>query len=139
MSHPSPVVDTAAVRAGLKVLFIGGTGVISAAAAERAVALGHELTMLNRGNTVLRALPPGVELLHADVRDTDAVRAALGDRSFDVVANFVAFTPDQVAADIAQFTGQSADPRIHPVEEPVLAVLQRQDRLRGPAGEGLPR
>ena len=107
MSHPSPVVDTAAVRAGLKVLFIGGTGVISAAAAERAVALGHELTMLNRGNTVLRAIPPGVELLHADVRDTDAVRAALGDRSFDVVANFVAFTPDQVAADIAQFTGRT--------------------------------
>ena len=107
MSHPSPVVDTAAVRAGLKVLFIGGTGVISAAAAERAVALGHELTMLNRGNTVLRAIPRGVELLHADIRDTDAVRTALGDRSFDVVANFVAFTPDQVAADIAQFTGRT--------------------------------
>jgi nucleoside-diphosphate-sugar epimerase len=107
MSHPSPVVGAAAAGAGLKVLFIGGTGVISAAAAERAVALGHQLTMLNRGSTVLRPAPPGVELLHADIRDANAVRAALGDRSFDVVADFIAFTPDQVAADIALFTGRT--------------------------------
>jgi nucleoside-diphosphate-sugar epimerase len=88
-------------------LFIGGTGVISAAAAERAVTVGHQLTMLNRGNTALRPVPPGVELLHADIRDTGAVRSALGDRSFDVVVDFVAFTPDQVAADVALFTGRT--------------------------------
>ena len=88
-------------------LFIGGTGVISAAAAERAVAVGHQLTVLNRGNTVLRAVPPGVELLTADVRDTASVRTALGDRRFDVVADFVAFTPEHVAADIALFAGRT--------------------------------
>jgi nucleoside-diphosphate-sugar epimerase len=88
-------------------LFIGGTGVISAAAAERAVTVGHQLTMLNRGNTALRPVPPGVELLHADIRDAGAVRSALGDRSFDVVVDFVAFTPDQVAADVALFTGRT--------------------------------
>src|SRR4029453_7653333 len=103
MSHPSPVVGAAPVGAGLKVLFIGGTGVISAAAAERAVAMGHQLTMLNRGNTAVRGIPPGAGLLQADIRDAVSVRTALGDRSFDVVADFVAFTPDQVAADITQF------------------------------------
>jgi nucleoside-diphosphate-sugar epimerase len=107
VTRPTPVVGAPAVGAGLKVLFIGGTGVISAAAAERAVAVGHELTMLNRGNTALRAIPPGVELLSADIRDTASVRTALGDRSFDVVADFVAFTPAQVAADIALFTGRT--------------------------------
>jgi len=107
LTRPTPVVGAPAVEAGLKVLFIGGTGVISAAAAERAVAVGHQLTMLNRGNTVIRAIPPGVELLSADIRDTDSVRAALGARNFDVVADFVAFTPDQVAADIALFTGRT--------------------------------
>ena len=31
------------------VLFIGGTGIISSAAAARAVELGHHLTVINRG------------------------------------------------------------------------------------------
>ena len=106
MTHPTPVVAPP-TGTGLKVLFIGGTGVISAAAAERAVAVGHQLTILNRGNTVLRAIPEGVELLQVDVRDTASVRAALGDRRFDVVADFVAFTPEHVAADIALFTGRT--------------------------------
>jgi nucleoside-diphosphate-sugar epimerase len=88
VTHPTPAVVASPAGAGLKVLFVGGTGVISAAAAERAVAVGHQLTMLNRGNTVLRAIPQGVELLHADIRDTDSVRTALGDRRFDVVADF---------------------------------------------------
>ena len=43
-----PVADTVAPRS---ILFIGGTGVISTAAAERAVALGHRLTILNRGRS----------------------------------------------------------------------------------------
>src|SRR6476660_3269252 len=107
VTHGTRPVVASQAGAGLKVLFIGGTGVISAAAAERAVAVGHQLTILNRGNTVLRAIPEGVELLQVDVRDTASVRAALGDRRFDVVADFVAFTPEHVAADIALFTGRT--------------------------------
>jgi len=92
---------------GRSVLFIGGTGVISAAAAERAVAVGHRLTILNRGSQTLRPAPEGVELLKADIRDTASVRAALGSRTFDVVVNFVGFTADQVAADIELFAGRT--------------------------------
>ena len=91
----------------LRVLFIGGTGVISAAAAERAVAVGHRLTILNRGSQTLRPAPEGAEVLKADIRDTASVRAALGNRRFDVVVDFVAFTADQVAADIELFTGRT--------------------------------
>ena len=93
--------------AGLTVLFVGGTGVISAAAAERAVAAGHRLTILNRGRATLRPLPAGTELLVADIRDPASVRSALGSRSFDVVVDFVAFTPGQVAADIELFEGRT--------------------------------
>ena len=107
VTRSAPVVVPSWAEAGLSVLFIGGTGVISAAAAERAVAVGHQLTVLNRGRTGLRALPDRVELLHADSRDPTSVRTALGDRSFDVVVNFIAFTPDQVAADIGLFTGRT--------------------------------
>ncbi len=101
-----PFVD-ACGNTSLRVLFIGGTGVISAAAAERAVAVGHRLTILNRGSQTLRPAPEGAEVLKADIRDTASVRAALGNRTFDVVVDFVAFTADQVAADIELFTGRT--------------------------------
>ena len=91
----------------LRVLFIGGTGVISAAAAQRAVAVGHRLTILNRGSETLRPAPEGAEVLKADIRDTASVRAALGNRMFDVVVDFVAFTADHVAADIELFAGRT--------------------------------
>jgi nucleoside-diphosphate-sugar epimerase len=91
----------------LRVLFIGGTGVISAAAAERAVAVGHRLTILNRGSKTHRPVTEGAEVLKADMRDAASVRAALGNRMFDVVVDFVAFTADHAAADIELFTGRT--------------------------------
>ena len=91
----------------LRLLFIGGTGVISAAAAQRAIAVGHRLTILNRGGQTLRPAPEGAEVLRADIRDTASVRAALGNRVFDVVVDFVAFTAGHVAADIELFAGRT--------------------------------
>lgn len=98
---------SAADAHGLSVLFIGGSGVISAAAAELAVARGHRLTVLNRGQSALREVPAAAELITADVRDAAQVTAALGERTFDVVVDFVAFTPEHVRADIAQFAGRT--------------------------------
>jgi nucleoside-diphosphate-sugar epimerase len=91
----------------LRVLFIGGTGVISAAAAERAVAVGHRLTILNRGSQTLRPPSEGAEVLKGDIRDTASVHAALDNRTFDVVVEFVAFTADHVTADIELLTGRT--------------------------------
>ncbi|MCU1505194.1 MAG: NAD-dependent dehydratase [Microbacteriaceae bacterium] len=90
-----------------KILFIGGTGTISAASSRLAIERGYELTILNRGATSLRPAPQGAELLRADVRDPAAVREAIGNREFDVVADFVAFTPEQVQADIDLFDGRT--------------------------------
>jgi nucleoside-diphosphate-sugar epimerase len=92
----------------VKTLFIGGTGVISSACTRLAVTRGVELWLLNRGRTE-RAVPEGVHLLQADVRDVGAVKSALRDKEFDVVVEWVAFTPDHVEADIELFrdrTGQ---------------------------------
>src|SRR5690349_23034808 len=91
-----------------RILFLGGTGVISAACVRLAVDRGHEVTVLNRGRSGVRRLPDPVEVIKADLRDADAVDAALGDRRFDTVAQFLAFTPDQVDADIQRFTGRTA-------------------------------
>ncbi|HEY5472857.1 MAG TPA: NAD-dependent epimerase/dehydratase family protein, partial [Candidatus Limnocylindrales bacterium] len=54
------------------------------------------------------SLPPQVEMIQSDAHDADALRAALGDRRFDVVATFMAFVPEDVRRDIALFTGRTA-------------------------------
>ena len=81
------------------VLFIGGTGVISTASVALAAERGWEVTVLNRGRSDARPLPHGVESLHADVRDADAVAGTIGNRSFDVVADFLSFVPDHLHLD----------------------------------------
>jgi nucleoside-diphosphate-sugar epimerase len=91
----------------LKALFIGGTGEISAGCSHRAVEAGIELFVLNRGTTSIRPLPPEVRRLRADVRDPESVRTAIGDHEFDVVANFLAFTPEQVQTDLELFAGRT--------------------------------
>jgi nucleoside-diphosphate-sugar epimerase len=91
----------------LKVLFIGGTGIISSACSRRAVAVGIDLTVLNRGTTTSRAVPDGVRVVQGDVRDPASLRAALGTETFDVVADFIAFTPEHVQTDIDLFDGRT--------------------------------
>jgi nucleoside-diphosphate-sugar epimerase len=91
----------------LKVLFIGGTGIISSACVPLAVGRGMDVTVLNRGTTTKRDLAPGVRSVQADIRDAASVRAALGDQTFDVVAEFVAFTPDHVQTDLDLFRGKT--------------------------------
>jgi nucleoside-diphosphate-sugar epimerase len=95
------------VSAALDLLFIGGSGIISAASVRLAVERGHHVTVLNRGRTGIRPLPAEVEVLVADVRDGAAVDEALGRREFDAVAQFVAFTTDHVRPDIDRFAGRT--------------------------------
>ena len=90
----------------LSVLFIGGTGTISSACARVAAERGIDLTVLNRGKTSVRPVPPGVRVLTADIRDGESARAALAGREFDAVADFVAYTPDHVDADIRLLSGR---------------------------------
>jgi nucleoside-diphosphate-sugar epimerase len=86
-----------------RVLFIGGSGVISSACSALAVESGIDLHILNRGRTTARPLPPGVTVVRGDI-DSGEI-PALGD--FDCVTNWVAFTPDQVRRDIELFGGRT--------------------------------
>jgi nucleoside-diphosphate-sugar epimerase len=91
----------------LRVLFIGGSGIISSACSQLAVQRGIKLSVLNRGATHLRPLPPGAEVLHGDIRDPLAAREVLGDREWDAVVDWVAFTPEHVRGDIDLFRGRT--------------------------------
>ena len=90
----------------MKVLFIGGTGIISSACSELAIQRGIELYLLNRGQSP-RQPAAGAKLLHADIRQRESVIAALGDMSFDAVVEWVAFTPGQVQNDIELLRGRT--------------------------------
>ena len=90
----------------MKVLFIGGTGIISTAATKLAAERGMELTLLRRGQRAAD-LPKNVPTIAADVTAEAAVAEALGNRSFDAVVDWIAFTPADVERDIRLFRGRT--------------------------------
>jgi len=90
----------------MRALFIGGTGLISSAVSRLAVERGIDLTLLNRGGKG-EFFPRGARQVVADHRDPAAVRQALKGRSFDVVADWIAYTPAHASQDIELFSGRT--------------------------------
>ncbi len=90
----------------MKVLFIGGTGIISSACTQLAVDKGIDLYHLNRGQSS-RPTPDGVTVLRGDIREPESARQALADHTFDAVVDWIAFTPDHIETDIALFAGRT--------------------------------
>jgi nucleoside-diphosphate-sugar epimerase len=90
----------------MKVLFIGGTGNISSACSRLAVQRGIELYHLNRG-VVSADIPKEVVTINADIKNKDQVIEKIGALRFDVVVNFIAFTPEDVKKDIELFNGKT--------------------------------
>jgi len=91
----------------MKVLFIGGTGVISSACSELAVANGFDLYHLNRGESSGLRPVKGVKTILADVRKFDETRAALKEHDFDVVVDWIAFLPEHIHQDIKLLSGKT--------------------------------
>lgn len=93
----------------MKVLFIGGSGVISSGCIEPILKRGIELTLLNRGTS-----RPGTEIslssaprrITADVNDTARMEALLEEESFDVVVDWISFTTEDVVRKIRLFSGK---------------------------------
>jgi nucleoside-diphosphate-sugar epimerase len=88
----------------MRILFLGGTGIISTACVELALARGHDVHVLNRGR---RSVPAGAQVHPADLADEAAVARALDGRTWDAVADFLAFTPADVERDLRLFRGRT--------------------------------
>lgn len=88
----------------MKLLFIGGTGIISTACTQLALARGHDLTVLNRAQ---RGSAGSARQIIADVSQPDAVAKALGRESWDAVVDFIAFGPADIEQRIALFRGRT--------------------------------
>jgi len=90
----------------VKVLFIGGSGIISSACTQLAIERGIDLTLLNRGQST-RPIPETAKILIGDIRDKASVVQALGNEMFDVIVDWVAYTPEHIELDLQLFRGRT--------------------------------
>ena len=92
----------------MKVLFIGGTGIISSGCAQLALERGINLFILNRGQSTKFDVPNGAIALRGDIRaDPDGVAALLKEHHFDAVVDWVAFTEAHIEQDIRLFANNT--------------------------------
>lgn len=98
----------------MRVLFIGGTGIISTAISKELVKQGHELYLLNRGNrnsvfenysskSNTGEVDKNINIIEADINNEEGVAELIKDLSFDVVADFIAFVPSALERDYRLF------------------------------------
>jgi len=72
----------------MRILLLGGSGLLSGAAVRAFARAGHDVTVLTRGK---RAVSAGVRHLAGDRRDAASMRAALEGARFDFTVDFLAF------------------------------------------------
>jgi nucleoside-diphosphate-sugar epimerase len=89
----------------MKILFLGGTGIISTASTALAAKRGMDITLLTRGQHQSQ-LPKGVKALIADATDPALVQK-LETESFDAVVDWIAFTPADIERDLKLFGGRT--------------------------------
>ncbi len=83
-------------------LVIGGTGFLGRRIAEAFVRAGDTVAVLTRGQ---RPVSTDVEPITADRLDSDALQRSLTNRTFDVVVDNVAYTPESVALTLEILSG----------------------------------
>ncbi len=89
----------------MKILFIGGTGNISTAVSKLALERGIELYLLHRGTRKVEI--PGAHSIIGDISQPEQVAKLLEGHSWDVVVNWIAFTPDDIERDLTLFQGRT--------------------------------
>jgi nucleoside-diphosphate-sugar epimerase len=88
----------------MRILFLGGAGMIGSAVASEAAEHGHDLTVVTRGEP-RRPLPAGARHLRCDVYDHSELGRALDGERYDVVVNWVGYTPAQLSGHPELFAG----------------------------------
>ncbi len=86
----------------MKILFIGGTGIISSACVQLAVSRGMDVTVLNRSR---RGPQPGTAQVTVDISRPGEAESALAGRTWDAVVDFLSYTPVDIEQRIRLFRG----------------------------------
>jgi nucleoside-diphosphate-sugar epimerase len=87
----------------MKILYLGGTGIISTACSQLAIARGMDVTLLNRSK---RENIAGARTIVADIADPN-VATALGDQKWDAVVDFIAFDTAAIEQRLQLFRGKT--------------------------------
>jgi nucleoside-diphosphate-sugar epimerase len=91
----------------MRVLIIGGTGLISTAISREFLANGVDLTLYNRGVSEAR-IPDGAKIVTGDRNDKQAFEQQIADLgSFDCVIDMICFSPAQAESTIRAFRGRT--------------------------------
>ncbi len=89
----------------MRILFIGGTGNLSLSCAELLASRGHQISMLNRGKSKIET---PFEQIIADRNQPGALKKALEDRYFDVIADFICLDAEQAETAFEACSGRCA-------------------------------
>jgi nucleoside-diphosphate-sugar epimerase len=92
----------------VRVLIIGGTGLISTAITRTLLERGEDVTLYNRGRTRVR-FDGEVEQIHGDRKDRAAFEAQVREAApFDCVIDMICFVPEDAESLITAFGGRVA-------------------------------
>ena len=89
-----------------RILFIGGTGLISNACTAYAAEHHMDVAVLNRGRSARYPLPKGIRAIEGDIKDVAAMESLLAREHFDVVVDWIAFTEADIAQRVRLFAGK---------------------------------
>ena len=79
----------------MKLLIIGGTGVLSGAVAREAIRQGIEVYILHRG-TKMNLIPEGANSILADIKDSRRVESVLCGMQFDSLIDFLCYKKNEL-------------------------------------------
>ncbi|MDA3929086.1 MAG: NAD-dependent epimerase/dehydratase family protein [Prolixibacteraceae bacterium] len=92
----------------MKILFIGGTGIISSACTNLAIQKNIELYHLNRGSSSsIRPIQAGVNQITTDVRNFEQTASLLDGLEFDAVVDWISFVPEHLENNLKLFKGKA--------------------------------
>ncbi len=90
----------------MKVLIIGGTGLISVSITNFLIERGDDVTLFNRGKSTLPT-HPAAKVIHGDRTDYAAFEAQMTEaRRFDVVMDMVGYQPEDGLSAVRAFSGR---------------------------------
>jgi nucleoside-diphosphate-sugar epimerase len=89
----------------LRVLLIGGTGLISVGIVKHLLARGASVAMFNRGKRP-NTLDASIEQITGDRNESGALARIAQRERFDAVIDMICFSPDQARATISAFAGR---------------------------------
>lgn len=80
----------------MKILIVGGTGVISYAVVNESVKHGIEVTCINRGKSKSQKLPSCVNVFIADYKNENLIKSFLKDKFYDVIIDVLCYTENDI-------------------------------------------